>query len=125
MCTLGFQGKGYSVAFIKNYRKIFDSLMKDPTTPIQVTTKLDDICRVCPHQRAEDKCDKQDLIEKLDEAYQTLLGLEEEQVLSWQDAKALIKERVSVEKFQESCDGCSWKEYGVCEAALLKLKTAS
>jgi len=122
MCTLGFQGKGYSASFIRNYQKIFDIVTKEPDTPIQVTTKLDDICRVCPHQRSEEKCEKQTLIEKLDNAYQTLLGLEEDQILSWQDAKALIKERVSIEKFHQSCEGCSWKAYGVCEAALLKLR---
>jgi len=121
MCTLGFQGKGYSVSFIKNYQKIFDTLKEDPNTPIQVTTKLDDICRVCPHQRPEEQCEKQTLIEKLDNAYQTLLGLEEGQVLGWQTAKKLIQSRVSVDQFHESCEGCGWKDYGVCEAALLQL----
>ena len=121
MCTLGFEGKGYTARFVENYQNIVDVLNKNPDTPIQVTYQLDDICSVCIHQRPQNLCDKQALIEKLDRAYSTLLELKDKQVITWQAAKDLIQKKVSLAAFHASCEGCSWKELGVCENALKQL----
>ncbi len=121
MCTLGFKGKGYSLSFVRNYKKIVEQLRADPHTKIQVTKHIDSICGACPRQTNEKLCEKQAFIEKLDNAHQEILGLEDKQVIDWTAAKALIKEKMTINAFHAACEGCQWKAYGVCESALKEL----
>lgn len=121
MCTLGFQGKGYSRGFIRNYQAIADQLKEDPDSLIQVTNGLDKICGACPHQTNQGLCTKQTFIDKLDQAHQEILRLKDQQIISWSLAKETIKAHMTVEKFHEACHGCEWKSYGVCEEALKTL----
>ncbi len=122
LCTLGFQGKGYSPAFVQNYQSIVQKLTEDPDTPIQVTRGLDNICRSCPKQVNAKTCHKQALIEKLDSAHQHILGLTEEQVISWKDAIVLIQKHMTLERFESACEGCEWKFTGMCESALKAIR---
>ncbi len=50
MCTLAFQGYGYSQSFVENYKKIASKVISDPNTKIEVVDNLDTICSVCPNQ---------------------------------------------------------------------------
>ncbi len=121
MCTLGFQGKGYSLSFIENYQKIVEQLAKDPLTQIEVTAGLDSVCQACPRQLNDETCSRQDFIKKLDCAHQDILGIKVNQVISFASAKELIRQRMTLEKFHSACEGCEWKSYGVCESALKRL----
>ncbi len=121
-CTLGFEGKGYSPHFISNYQKIVDLITNDPHTPIQIINKLDSICSACPHQTHQGFCQKQDFISRLDAAHAQILGLEDQQVITWFEAKKRIKQHMTIEKFHSACQGCPWKVYGMCEAALHALR---
>lgn len=122
LCTLGFQGKGYSAPFIENYQKIVDKLRDNPRTPIKITKELDSICGVCLHQTKDKLCDRQLFIEKLDNAHQQILDLKENQIIEWASAKEAIKSRMTIENFHAACEGCEWKAYGICEAALRTLQ---
>lgn len=122
MCTLGFEGKGYSNHFVKNYAAIVAQLNAEPNTLIQVTSVLDDICRACPHQTRDRLCNSQPKIEKLDAAHQSILGLAERQVVSWKQAKKLLKQRMTLSQFHLACADCEWKDLGVCENALRQLQ---
>ena len=124
LCTLGFEGKGYSDAFVKNYQKISDILNQDETTLIVVVDQTDSICAPCPNRR-HTKCETQSKIDRLDESHQTVLGLKTGEVLSWKSAKQKIASRFSLDEFHRSCEPCSWKHLGVCESALKKLKSQS
>ncbi len=121
MCTLGFQGKGYSKVFVDNYATIVSQLNSDPDTLIEVVSHLDNICQACPHQTKNDLCNSQAKIEKLDAVHQKILGLVVGQVISWRQAKKRITDRMSVSKFHSACEGCEWKGLGVCETALKNL----
>lgn len=121
MCTLGFRGKGYSLGFVKNYKKIAKRLEDNEDTLIEVVAAIDDICISCPHKISESLCQKQDQILKLDKAHSKVLKLTTGTIISWKQAKARIKKYMDVEKFSLSCNGCSWKKYGVCEHALEEL----
>ena len=121
LCTLGFQGKGYSKGFVVNYATIVSQLNSDPDTFIEVTNVLDDICRACPHQTKHNLCSSQTKIEKLDLAHQKILGLFAGQLVSWNEAKKLIKDHMTVSEFHKACEGCEWKALGVCESALRDL----
>ena len=41
MCTLAFSGKGYSLGFIKNYKKIVQELNNNEDTLIEVVEYMD------------------------------------------------------------------------------------
>lgn len=76
LCTVGYQGKGYSEEFVKNYDRISQSLkrngVKGDDTPIEVVAKTDSICSPCPSKRG-DLCETQEKIEKLDNAHAKIL----------------------------------------------------
>jgi hypothetical protein len=121
MCTLSFKGLGYSKSFVKNYRSIKDMLVNNEESQIQVTFKDDSICIKCPHLIEEDNCVFQEKINKLDHRHAQVLKLVDQEILTWKQAKERIKLNMTKEKFHDSCDGCEWKKYGVCEEALHKL----
>lgn len=125
MCTLGFQGKGYSLPFIENYRSIIEQINNDPATLIQVTSSLDSICQACPHQTDEYTCQQQAFIEQLDQAHLKALSLKEGQRLTWTEAKTKIKAQISLECFHQICADCEWKPYGICESALKNLQNST
>jgi hypothetical protein len=121
MCTLGFQGHGYSLGFVKNYKKIVQKLISEENTLIEVVGNMDSICVACPNKLNETLCKTQDKITKLDIKHQEILKLKDGQILSWKSAKVRIKKHMTIKKFDYSCDGCSWKDYGVCQKALENL----
>jgi len=121
MCTLGFQGHGYSADFVRNYRKIAARLNSDENTPIEVVANMDDICTPCPNRLNEKLCKNQDKISQLDTRHQEVLKLKAGDVLSWKDAKIRIKQNMTIQKFDYACDGCSWKDYGICQKSLERL----
>ncbi len=116
LCTLCFQGKGYSVPFVHNYQNIVENLTD--STPINVVNHTDSICSACPHQLGL-KCESQAKIEALDNAHQSVLDLP--QTLTWGEAKQKIKDNMTLEKFHSACEPCLWKQCGMCEATLKTL----
>jgi uncharacterized protein len=117
MCTLCFQGKGYSPDFIRNYKNIVKNLTDE--TPIHVTEHTDSICAPCPHKR-ELKCASQEKIASLDKSHAEVLKLQPDETLTWAQAKERIKKHMTLEKFHKICEPCSWKSYGLCESVLTK-----
>jgi len=125
MCTLSFQGRGYSRPFIHNYKAIVEQLNKRPDTLIKVVQDIDSICQACPHQMKSVTCNKQWFISELDKRHQQILDIKNEDVISWEQAKERIKTRMTIEKFQAACEGCEWKTYGICEKSLKALLDTS
>ena len=121
LCTLGFQGKGYSPDFIKNYTRIVEALCKEEELSIEVVTGEDSICRACPHQ-GERECKVEEKIQGLDARHSQTLNIKGGDVLSWKEAQKRLKERMTIEAFHRACEGCEWKPFGICEAALKKLR---
>lgn len=124
LCTIAYQGMGYSKSFIANYDLLVKEIKNNKNLKIQVTTSLDKICSKCPHQIIKSKtCSQEEKIIKLDEAHAKILGLQNGEIISFEDAKQRIKERMSLSLFYEACKPCEWQSLGVCEAALKKLLT--
>ncbi len=121
LCTLGFQGKGYSPSFIKNYQKIAEALQNNDETLIEVVLENDSICRACPHKK-ETKCAQEEKIQGLDQRHSNILALSAGDVLSWRMAKKRLKSHMTVKRFHQACRGCEWKSLGVCEKALKDLR---
>lgn len=126
LCSLSYQGMGYSLAFIKNYDRIIKQLRDDETSLILVENGLDDICKKCPHKKeALTTCTSQPIIEKLDNAHAAILNFREGEILSFKSAKERICDSMSLEQFHEACAPCEWKKLSVCERALVDLKASS
>jgi hypothetical protein len=123
LCTLGFQGKGYSPAFIANFQAIVDRLRAPGggSVEIEVVAQTDSICTPCPN-RTGATCTSEPKIQRLDHAHEALLGVQPGQRLTWEEAQSLIAQRVSIEAFHQACEPCSWRSLGVCEQALVALK---
>lgn len=120
LCTLGFQGVGYSSDFVENYQQIVDAIQKDEELPIQVVIRKDSICSVCPHQRVEG-CAVEEKIQGLDARHAQILRLKQGDILSWAEAKQRLKDYMTLDEFHQACSGCEWKELGACETALKTL----
>lgn len=117
LCTLCFQGKGYSPVFIANYEKIARQLKKDPSTPIKVVDHTDAVCQPCPHRQGT-QCATQEKISKLDQAHAAALEIQSGDVLSWEQAQQRMAEKLTLEKFHSICATCNWKPLGLCESVL-------
>ena len=125
LCSLGYQGKGYSTQFTANMDDIvFGQLRASPgeDTLIEVVVISDDICTPCPHRR-EEKCDKPDKIAELDRRHAARLGLQAGQVIGWHEARERIRKRVAPQDLDIICEGCEWLEAGMCKQAVAKLRS--
>ena len=116
-CTLGFQGKGYSPEFVENFSAIKSALSDD--TKIKVVEFTDDICVPCPSRR-NNMCVQQRKIETLDSRHKIALRLEYDQILTWGTAKKRLAQ-LTIQDHHRICDGCQWKELGVCAEALKEI----
>ena len=76
LCSLGFEGKGYSEGFTANMSAIVMGRLRTAggeATVIEVTGGLDDICAPCPKNRGH-ACEVQARIDRLDAAHGAALG---------------------------------------------------
>jgi hypothetical protein len=120
LCSLGFQGKGYSDAFTANMAGIVDGRLRaedGDDVLIEVVGATDDICAPCPKRRGA-LCESQEKIARLDARHARALGLFVGTTLTWGDAKARMVKRVPPGALAQVCNGCQWLDYGMCEAAL-------
>lgn len=125
LCTLGFQGKGYSADFTANMAQIVD-LLRAPgggDMLLEVTMQADSICAPCPHRRGV-SCEKAARITALDQRHAAALRLKDGARISWAEAQNRIRAHVPPGSLAQLCKGCQWLELGLCEAALQKLHDA-
>ncbi len=122
LCAVGYEGKGYSAGFIKNFTRIMRILNSEngDNTIIKVVSKLDDVCYSCPHNSGTN-CKEQAKIEALDEAHRKILKLNIGETLTWGDAKNRIKKYMTIENHHIACAKCEWLKYGMCERKLRDL----
>ncbi len=126
LCTVGFEGKGYSESFVANYTRIADELRGSKAgdaLEIEVVGGTDSICEPCPNRRGV-LCETEAKIRTLDDAHAAVLGIRPGDRLTWGEAKTKIRERMTIEKFHAACAPCAWLRAGMCEKALTKLRAA-
>jgi hypothetical protein len=124
LCTLGFEGKGYSDEFVRGFQEIADRLRKrgleGDQTLIEVVENTDSICQPCPNRQGS-SCATEQKIRALDEAHLKVLGIRVGEVLTWGEAKSRLARNMTIEAHHRACAPCSWRSMGVCEAALRTL----
>ncbi len=126
LCTIGFEGKGYSEAFTANMASIVDGRLRakgGDDLQIEVVGAADDLCAPCPKRRGN-LCTNQTQINRLDRAHAAALDLAPREVLTWGEAKDRIRQNVPKGSLATLCEGCQWEPYGMCEAALARLHDA-
>ncbi|UFJ42102.1 DUF1284 domain-containing protein [Brevibacillus humidisoli] len=126
LCVHGFQGMGYSPAFIEKMAAIVQEI-RDPERdfPIRVVRGFDDTCMACPN-KGEEKCvagpESEEHVQRLDRNVIEHLGLVEGSTYVKSQLVALTRERVQPDDLERLCDGCSWLSYGVCKTGIARLK---
>lgn len=124
LCSLGYQGKGYSSRFTANMDRIVIERLRAPGTTdpqIRVISVSDDICSPCPYRRGQ-SCEKADTIAALDRRHAEHLGLRDGQVISWARALDRIRERITPQMLDTLCAGCRWLDSGMCKQAVADLQ---
>jgi len=123
LCTLGFQGKGYSPTFVQNFTAIKTQLesARGDTTQIEVIDGQDQICHACPLNNGN-HCQTQEKITRLDNNHKAALQLHIGETLTWGEAKNRIRRFVTLDSFEQICKGCAWKQLGTCRKALEQIK---
>ncbi|WP_255576344.1 MULTISPECIES: DUF1284 domain-containing protein [Jannaschia] len=124
LCSIGFEGKGYSGPFIANMGHIVDGRLRAPggeDIPILITSDADAICAPCPKRRGLG-CEAGDRIAVLDGRHAAQLGLVPGETLSWGDCLDRVRARVTPQDLDRICAGCSWLDQGMCKTALARLR---
>jgi uncharacterized protein len=109
LCSLGYEGKGYSDGFTENMTGIVMGRLRaegGDATPIRVVGAADDICAPCPKRRGT-LCTTQDKIKTLDRAHAAALHLKPHEEMTWGEAKARIRSRRSARAANGSPTGCA------------------
>lgn len=123
LCSLGFQGAGYSDGFTENMTEIVVGRLRaedGDSVEIEVISATDDICAPCPKRRGA-LCSDQAKIAKLDLQHSKRLGVRPGDRLTWGQAKARISSLVKPGDLSVICAGCQWLALGYCEKSLADL----
>lgn len=95
--------------------------MNEETLIEVIEDEGDSICAACPHLQENKTCETESKIKSLDRRHAEALLLQAGDRLSWREAKERIRRRITLESFQNLCQGCSWQSLGICEEALKNL----
>jgi len=112
ICLHFFSGEGYDAIFIENLKNI---LKRAAIKEIEVCSGADDVCIKCPYLK-DYKCqydeDADEEINEMDALALSLLEIEPQTKIKWQEIKGKIPE-IFPEWSKNYCDGCDWEV--VCE----------
>ena len=123
LCSIGFEGRGYSSPFIANMSQVIDGQLRAPggeAITIAFTAQADSICAPCPN-RVGMGCAKGEVIEGLDGRHAAALGIAAGDRLSWGACLDRVVETVRPDDLDHLCAGCGWLAEGMCKSALARL----
>lgn len=108
MCIGQFKGYGYSEEFVRNMTQVVEELERSPHSQIRLVCRGDNICGSCPHF-IEEACASGQKVLDYDRTALSLCGLKEDEVLTWNEFKRLVKIHILAEnKLSWVCHNCSW-----------------
>jgi hypothetical protein len=111
-CIQGFQGYGYSPAFVANMKAVALELKASPSKTLKLISKCDDICISCP---SEKECSTQKSIlsrriKNMDLAVMKKMEIEEGTVMRANEAFELLNSKISsVSHLEDICGPCKWR----------------
>ena len=112
-CIQGFQGYGYSPAFVANMRSVISDLEALPSRPLKLVTECDAICISCPSKR---ECTIQEStlsrrIKQMDLAVLDKLRMEDGVIVNADEAFRLINSKINnALDVEDVCGTCKWKQ---------------
>jgi hypothetical protein len=112
-CIQGFQGYGYSPAFVSNMRAVIADIEACPSRPLKLVSECDAICISCPSKRecAAQKSILSHRIRNMDLAVMNKLKIEEGTVMQADEAFRLINSELnSASDVEDVCGTCKWRQ---------------
>ena len=110
LCTRSFKGKGYSPAFVENMQRVINRLKNG--CDITLITGVDAICAPCP-ERIGNHCRSEAKVTGFDEAVLSQLGLERKTYM-YTEIDRILTARLTEFVYDCICQGCEWKQTGIC-----------
>jgi hypothetical protein len=114
---------GYSEEFVANMRKVAKATFLSGNA-LKIIAHCDAICSACPH-RIGDECHKNDdsaqEVKRQDYEVAAKLGVQIGSKLDWQEARVLIRQKVSPDDLVGICRDCEWLKFGYCVDGIKEL----
>lgn len=112
LCITYFEGKGYSPEFTAHMTAVIRAL--SDSSLVRLTLGEDVICTYCPNIRNH-QCIHHNKVLRFDQAVLTVCGLQEGQVLRWEDFRNVV-DRLIISKgiLSTICGDCRWRT--ICQA---------
>lgn len=108
LCTLHYQGAGYSTGFTDNFTALCESIVARGASTVEVAGMADPICQACPSLQPDgETCATQDSIMRRDRALLDAMGWEPGRVMSLEAAHWAVIDRRE-ELMSQVCPGCEW-----------------
>ena len=111
-CIQGFQGYGYSPAFVTNMRTVISDIKASPSRPIKLVSECDTICTPCPSKRecSTQKSAHSHRIKNMDLVVLEKLNIKEGTVMEANEAFRLINLKLNnASEIEDVCEICKWK----------------
>jgi hypothetical protein len=113
ICFQFFAGKGYSDDFVENMDALYRKLEENTDTKIQLQSETDLLCEHCPHN-CGGVCETAEKAAKYDRACLEFCGLKNGALLSWEEFRGLVRQRIlAAGRREEICGDCGWS--GICQ----------
>lgn len=116
LCSVLFQGNGYSEAFVKNMQAVVDQLFS-PERMILPVDRPDQICETCPNALADGGCALDEENKKIadkDRMVLQRLDLTNGCAYPAGELQEALKQKVTESFFETCCGGCRWYRQGLC-----------
>lgn len=111
LCMQGFQGYGYDDEFTRRMGEIIAFLESDPTQIIEITTEIDEICRVCPNLIGKQCVNDQDYkINKMDVYVIKNSNFGEKRTISFERALEIVSHDLKLKDINIICENCVWTD---------------
>ena len=105
LCTLFFEGKGYSEPFVRH----METVLREASTGARfcLTTEADEICAHCPNRRGN-QCNSPKALD-YDRQVLRRIGLSEGDTVTLPDLQHLVEKRIlRPGQLEAVCGGCHW-----------------
>ena len=113
LCSVLFEGKGYSETFTANMTAIVDALLEKQNL-VKLRTSRDVICNDCPNLKSDGGCMLDDKIPDLDKTVLDFFDIPVSSEISSVEVFQKISKKITPEFFAYCCDECRWKKMGIC-----------
>jgi uncharacterized protein len=112
-CMQGFQGYGYSPAFVANMRTVISDIKTSSSRPIELVSECDAICISCPNKTecSTLKSIHSHRIKNMDLVVMRKLNIKEGTVMEAKEAFKLINSKLNnASDVEDVCETCKWKK---------------